>query len=281
MDSQVDFKRMVLGLPHSAKDYASVAFTAELADLLGLDLVAIFAEDERLIDLALLPCVREFRLAGDGWHRLDVKQLEQSSTQAAADARRLFADASKALRGVARLDFIKGQVDEVIGVQAMPDDIIVVIEPKDPAERVTYQFRQFVKMALGAPTAALLVPSRISRRKGPVVAIAANERDASIQVGLRVAEAAGERLLVLTQDIVDETVAARRSPTGAVHIDQRSLPTGEIGLPELASALAIAGERLLVMSRGSNNLFPSQLASELGVPVLVTARHEPSSRPVD
>jgi hypothetical protein len=272
MEPRVDFKRMVLGLPHSARDYASVVFTAELADLLGLDLVGLFAEDERLTDLALLPCVREFRLAGDGWHPLDVKQLEQSSSQAAADARRLFDDAAKGLRGAGRVDFIKGQIGEAMGLQAMPDDIIAVIEPKNPAERVTHQFRRFMEMALSAPTAALLIPSRISRRKGPVVAIALNERDASIHVGLRVAEAARERLLVLTTDITDETVSARPSPMGAIHIDQRLLSTTEIGLAELATALPIAGERLVVMSRGSNNLFPSQLAFERGVPVLVTAR---------
>jgi hypothetical protein len=281
MDSQADFKRMVLGLPHSAKDYVSVAFTAELADLLGLDLVGIFAEDESLIDLALLPCVREFRLAGGGWHRLDVEQLARSSSQAAADARRLFADAAKILRGAARLDVIKGHIAEAIGLQSAPSDIIVVIEPTNPAERVTHQFRQFMDMALSAPTAALLVPSRITRRKGPVVAIAASERDASIQVGLKVAEAAREKLLVLSPNIVDETLSARLSPTGAVRVDLRLLPTIEIGLAELESALAIAGERLLVMSRGSNKLFPSRLASERGVPVLVTARGEPLSNSID
>jgi hypothetical protein len=281
MERLVDFKRMVLGLPHSAKDYVSVAFAAELADLLGVDLVGLFAEDERLIDLALLPCVREFRLAGDGWHRLDAKQLEQSSSQAAADARRLFDDAAKGLRGAGRVVFIKGQIGEAAGLQAMPDDIIVVIEPKNPAERVTHQFRRFMEMALSAPTAALVVPSRISRRKGPVVAIAANEHDASIQVGLRVAEAARERLLVFTPEIANGTVSVRRSPASGVHIDQRLLSTTEIGLAGLVSALPIAGERLVVMGRGSNNLFPSQLASERGVPVLVTARAEPLSHSID
>jgi hypothetical protein len=272
MGPGADFKRMVLGLPHSANDYAAVAFTAELAALLGLDLLGIFAQDEKLVDLALLPCVREFRIAGDGWHRLDVKQLEENSIQAAADARRLFANAAKALRGGARLDLVKGQIGEIIGMRSMPDDIIVVIEPKNPAERVTLQFRRFIDMALSAPTATLLIPSRIIRRKGPVVAIAANEGDLSIPVGLRVAEAAREKLLVLTPDVTDDTFLARPPSTAAV--EYRLLPASEVGLAELASALALAGERLLVMGRGSNNLFPSQVAFERGIPVLVTAERE-------
>jgi hypothetical protein len=270
MTTRADFKRMVLGLPHSANDYASVAFTAELAELLGLDLLGVFAEDEKLIDLALLPCVREFRLAGDGWHRLDAAQMAQSSSQAAADARRLFADAAKTLRGTAHLDIAKGQIGDAIGSQSTPDDIIVVIEPKNPAERVTHQFRQFMDMALSAPTAALLVPSRIARRRGPVVAIAANEGDASIEVALKLAEAAREKLLILAPHLADDTLSARLPATRAIAVDRRLLPSAEIGVAELASVLAIADERLLVMSRGSKNLLPSRLASERGVPVLVT-----------
>ena len=281
MEPLAEFKRMVLGLPHSAKDYASVAFTAELADLLGLDLLGIFAEDEGLADLALLPCVREFRLAGDGWHRLDVEQLARSSSQAAADARRLFSDAAKPLRVAARFDLVKGQIDKAVGSRTMPNDIIVVIEPKSAAERVCYQFRQFVDMALNAPVATLLVPSRISRHKGPVVALAASAHDVSVLVGLRVAEAVREKLLVLTPNIADEVLSAGFLTSSAVHVDQRSLPSTELGPAELGSILAAAGGRLVVMSPGADNLLPSRLASERGVPVLVTARREPFSRSVD
>jgi hypothetical protein len=276
MEPLAEFKRMVLGLPHSARDYGSVSFTAELAELLGLDLIGIFAEDEGLIDLALLPCVREFRLSSDGWHRLDVEQLARSSSQAAAEARRLFGDAAKSLRIAARFDLVKGQIDKAVGSQANPNDIIVVIEPKSAAERVSYQFRQFVHMALNAPAAALLVPSRISRHKGPVVAIAASQHDLSIQVGLKVAETVREKLLVLAPKGSGEALSARFPTTGAVHVDQRTLPSTEVGPAELGSVLANAGERLLVMSPGADHLFPSRLASERGVPVLVTARRESS-----
>jgi len=280
MDPRADFKRMVLGLPHSAKDYSSVAFTAELADLLGLDLLGVFAEDEGLIDLALLPCVREFRLSGDGWHRLDVDQMARSSNQAAADARRLFGDAAKLLRGAARFDLAKGQIDKAIGSRTMPDDIIVVIEPKSAVERVSYQFRQFVDMALSAPGAALLVPSWISRHKGPVVALAAGEHDLSIQAGLRVAEAVHEQLLVLSPKIASE-VLSTPSTGRAVHVIQRSLPSAEIGPAELGAILARVGERLVVMSPGADKLLPSRLASERGVPVLVTARSGASPQSAD
>jgi hypothetical protein len=280
MEPRAEFKRMVLGLPHSARDYVSVTYIVEFADLLGLDLIGIFAEDEQLIDLALLPCVREFRLSGDGWHRLDLEQLTRDTNQAAADARRLFADAAKTLRGTVQFDLVKGQVGEAIELQSMPENIIVVIEPKNPADRVTYQFRHLMETALNAPAATLLVPSRISRNSGPVVAIATNGRDVSIQVGLRVAEAVGEKLIVFAPNVAAEALSTRAPSASAVHVDRRPLPVAEVGLAELESILGTAGERLLVMSRGLDHLFPSRLASERGVPVLVTARGE-SSRSVD
>jgi hypothetical protein len=281
MESRPVFKRMVLGLPHSAKDYVSVAFTAELADMLGLELVAVFAEDEGLIDLALLPCVREFRVSGDGWHRLDAEQLVRSSNQAVTDARRHFGDAARSLRVATRFDLVKGQIEKVVGALTNPEDIIVVIEPKSALERVSHQFMRFVEMALSAPTAALLVPSQIRRRKGPVVAIAANQHDVSIQVGLRMAERVREKLLVLAPKDVDEAQMARLRTTTAVHVALRSLTMTEAGSAGLEPILAANGARLIVTSPSPDSLFPFRLASERGVPVLVTARSESLRRSVD
>lgn len=269
---------MVLGLPHSAKDYRSVAFTAELADRLGLDLLGVFAEDEGLIDLALLPCVREFRFSGDGWHRLDSEQLMRSSTQAAADARRLFSEAAKSLRVAARFDLVKGQIDKAVGSRTQANDIVVVIEPKSVAERVSYQFMQLVDMAFHATAAALLVPSRIRRNKGPVVAVAANEHDPSIEIGLRMAESVRENLLVLGPNVANDVLSELLSTvTGAVHVAQRQLPSTEVNAAELEAILARVGERLLVMNRGADLKLPFRLASERGVPVLVTPRREAAS----
>jgi len=253
------FKRMVLGLPHSAKDYASVAFTAELADLLGLDLLGLFAEDERLVDIARLSYVREFRLVGDGWQPLDAEQLARSVSQAASEARRLFDDAARSLRVAARFDLVTGAIEEAIGARMEPHDIIVVIEPRSAAERVSYQFRQFIDMALNAPSATLVVPSRISRHKGPVVVIAESGHDASVAIGLRVAEAVHERLLVLMPDGADEASRDRSSIATAVPVDWRPLSSPVAGAAELESILAMAGERLVVMSPGSDRLLPSRL----------------------
>jgi len=266
-----DFKRMVLGLPHSTKDYPSVAFTAELAELLGVDLVGVFAEDEGLLHLAALPCVREFRSLGEGWHRVDAGQLERGSIQAAADAHRLFLEAAKTLRVGTRFDHAKGQISDAIGSQSTSEDIIVVIEPRNPAERVTYQFRQLMDVALTAQAAALLVPSRISRRKGPIVAVATGEHDPSIQAALRVAKSVQERLLIVTPADTDQATLTQLAAESGVAVDRRILPGEGLGTLEMTSILGRTEERLVVLNRGANARLPFQWAFERGVPVLVTA----------
>lgn len=270
MERSVDFKRMVLGLPHSATDYASVAFTAQLAELLGLDIVGLFVEDENLTELAALPCVRELRSLGGGWHPIDAAQLVQGRVQAAADARRLFEGAAKALRVGTRFNLVKGAMADIIGSQSTVDDIIAVIEPKNPAERVTHQYRQLVHVAFNAPAATLLVPSRISRRTGPIVAIATSGRDPSIHAALGIAASIKERLIILAPPETDQVAMAQLASPRGVSVDWRPLMGGSTGAPELASLLSRTNERFVVLSRGrADERGPSQLASGRGVPVLV------------
>lgn len=272
MERSVDFKRMVLGLPHSATDYSSVAFTAQLAELLGLDIVGLFVEDENLTDLATLPCVRELRSLGGGWHPIDAAQLVQGRVQAAADARRLFEEAAKALRVGTRFNLAKGAMVDIIGSQSTVDDIVAVIEPKNPAERVTHQYRQLIDGAFNAPAATLLVPSRISRRTGPIVAIATSGRDPSIHAALGIAASIKERLIILAPPEADQVAMAQLASIRGVPVDWRTLMGGSTGAPELASLLSRTKERFIVLSRGrADERGSSQLASGRGVPVLVAS----------
>jgi hypothetical protein len=98
---------------------------------------------------------------------------------------------------------------------------------------------------------------------------------------LRIAQAVHEKLLVLTPSFADQSRLARLPAQGAVRVDQRSFDSDEIGLAELGAMLATAGERLVVLNRGLDATFPSQLASERGVPVLVTGRGKSLADRVD
>jgi hypothetical protein len=278
MDRPAEFKRMVLSLPHSSTDYAAVAFTAELAALLGVDLVGIFTADESLLSLAALPCVRELRHSG-GWHPVDSGEMEECCSRAAAEARRLFGEAVKVLRPGAHFDVAKGTVAETIDSQSTADDIVAVIEPRNPAERVTHQFRQLLTAAFASPSATLLIPSRVVRRRGPVVAIATSEHDTSIRTALRVAELTQERLLLFVSPRADEVSLARLAATATVPIKQRRLQESKIRTSDLNALLPLTGERLLVLSRGADASMMAPLAFERAVPLLVTepARETTSS----
>jgi hypothetical protein len=271
MERFVDFKRIVLGLPHSATDYASVAFTAQLAELLGLDIVGLFVEDESLADLAALPCVRELRSLGGGWHPIDAEQLAQGTGRAAVEARRLFDGAAKALQIGTRFNLVKGSIADVIGSESTVDDIFAVIEPKNPAERVSHQYRQLVEGAFNGPAATLLVPSRISRRTGPVVAVVTSRQDPSLHAALGIATSSKERLIALAPPGMDRVAMARLAEASGVPVEWRPLASGETGDSELALLLSRINERFLVLSRARpHGLPPSQLAFGRGVPVLVT-----------
>jgi hypothetical protein len=271
MERSVDFKRMVLGLPHSATDYASVAFTAQLAELLGLDIVGLFVEDESLAELAALPCVRELRSLGGGWHPIDAAQMARGTGQAAASARRLFEEAAKTLRIGTRFDLARGSIADILGSQSTVDDIIAVIEPKNPAERVTHQYRQMMDVAFNAPAAMLLIPSRISRRAGPVVAVATSGEDPSLHAALGIATSIKEHLIVLAPPEADKAVMNKLAQISEVPVDWRPLLRGAIDASELASLLSRTKERFMVLSRGAaDGRLPSQLASGRGVPVLLT-----------
>jgi hypothetical protein len=275
MTNPGEFRRMVLRLPDSAGDYASVAFTAELAELLGLDLLGLFVEDESLMELAALPGAREFRSLGGGWQYIDAAQLELAARHAAANARRRFGEAARGPRAGMQFDLAKGPVASVFGPQSAADDIIVVIEPKNPAERVTHQFRQLVNVALNAPSAVLLVPSRIRRRAGPIVAVAESAHDPSLAAALRIAASVKERLIVLTPPGIDAALT-RLAHDRDVAVERRPVLGHAGDAHELAALLAPATQRFVVLSRrGGDQLSPPRLASELCVPVLIT---EPDRR---
>jgi hypothetical protein len=85
----------------------------------------------------------------------------------------------------------------VIGSAATPNDIIVVIEPRNPADRVAQQFTQLVDAAFETTAAAVMVvPSRIARTAGAIIAVAVDRDDPSIRSALAIA-AAEEGMIVL------------------------------------------------------------------------------------
>jgi hypothetical protein len=280
-----EFKRMVVRLPHSVTDYEGVGVAAKLAEQLQVDLVATFIEDTSLIEMAGLPFARELRALGEGWRALDVTLLLQEFERAASAARRRFEEITRSCRIETSFDVVRGPAADIIGTLVRQEGIVVIIEPRNPAERVTTQFTRLTNAAFNVAAAVMIVPSRIARTTGDIIAIATMPDDPSIRAALAIASATGERLRILSPvaDLASDPEITRLVQATGVQIEAMEIPKDTFNLPAFVTGQLPANERLIVMMRGADSLIPLSIASSRGVPVLVintpdlAANAEPSS----
>ncbi len=260
---------MVLGLPHSAADYSAVHAAVDLAESLQVELLATFIADATVLGLTGIPAVRELQLLRRGWHPIDLEQLTQDLKRAAEDARRRFSETIKSRTIEAHFDVVQGS--EAIAALVQADDIVTIIEPKHPAERITQQFTGFVEAAFKADAAVLVVPSRPVRATGPIVAVVVASDDPSISAALAIAAMVKERLIVVNVTGKSPPVTfagdSERSGIPIEHIAAAGVATDA---SKLASLLPPLRERLVVVSRGALSGDVARLLASLrGVPLLM------------
>ena len=261
------FRRMVISLPQNIGNEVAIDAAAELAEVLNLELLANFIADSTLHELAGFP-LRELRLPGEGWQTIDLAEITREMDRAAGIARRLFAAAVGRRAIKTSFDVVPGA--EVTASHISAGDIVAIIEPAHPGERITRQFAGLLDAALATAGGILIVPRRIVRSAGPVVALATGAADPGIGPALEITAALKERLILampapapLAADVVSE---ARQL---GVQIDQVK-EGGLIGLFGLTPALTGAKERLRVLTHGRVPQDAYRLFSMLhGVPLLV------------
>ena len=189
--------RVILHLHQGAAERAIIRAAAELAQMLGVTLQGVFLEDAALPELAALPFIREFRLGTGVWQKLDRRQIAEEQRAAAAEARRLLEEAAGAL-GVTRLfEIISGDPALFVAATSQAGDIIVVAQPRLPAERLVHATARWLEAAHACAASVLLVPRVLARRAGPVAAVVCAESDPTLGIAARIAVAAGEALLLL------------------------------------------------------------------------------------
>lgn len=266
------FKRLVLGLQPGAHDRA-MQLAVELADLLHLDLLGLFLEDSNLHDFAGIPFSREFRTPGGGWHAIDLPQLAHDFELAARSIERKLMGAARRLSTGCQFEIARGPMAKTFAAVSRSDDIVMIVEPRSPAERATQQFAWLLEGAFRSAAAVMLVPPHIARTKGPVIAIANSSDDPSILAAAAIAFAAKEELVIIENNGLD---------ADDPHIPQLAAETGLVikrmaaGNVRLADATACAQafrqitERLIVMTRGAlADEAASAIAAARRVPVLI------------
>ena len=248
---------------------------AEIAHLLRLDLLGLFVEDASLRGLVALPFVREFQLLGGGWRPLDIDRLSRDLEIAAKNAEKAFTEAAKTLRTTCQFEVVRGSMAETITSISRADDIVLIVEPLNAAERITPQFIATLDAAFHSAAAVLLMPRQIARQSGAIVAIATEPNDLSIEVAKSVAAAAKEELVVIEsfKSTVSSHTPAKYSPAkySASRIQVRRIPAAEHQLANtsnIGSALSQVRERLVVITR-SDDYSPLAIATMRHVPILI------------
>jgi hypothetical protein len=271
MVARIGFKRMLLSLPGSAADYETVGVTVKLAELLEVGLVGLFAEDRSLIGVASMPCVREFRMLGGGWQPMELGQLAEELDRATARARRLFSEVARQSGATVRFQVAREPIADAIQTLATAEDIVVVIEPRHPIERVSEQFIRSIDAAFRASAAVMIVPSRVTRSSGPIAAVVSGPYDPCIATAAALAASADETLVVVGSATTIDAVAAS-SDTG---LSDRRIELVAVGRDPIDASVLIGelqkiGERLIVISRQTlaDDKIPA-LASSRSVPIMV------------
>jgi hypothetical protein len=272
MSGKPTFKRIVLGMHHGAPDDDTLRTVAELAEIMQMPLVGLYAQDPGLIGVAKLPFVREFRPLGGGWRPLDVDRLSHDVKLAAERSEHRFARTVKDLSIDSRFMVVNCSTSNMIATVSETGDIVVVTEPVNPVDRATHQSAVLVEAAFRSDAAVLLVPHRIARRRGPIVAIATEADDPAIQAAAEVAAAIGEKLVVVESD----QAAGHQSALGGhaladLEVERLTPKIAQLTDADgICSALAHVAERLVVMTRGSfDDAVPAMVASMRHILVLV------------
>ncbi len=274
------FERMVVGLPQGIGNQPAVEAAADLAEFLHLELLTTFVADATLCALAELP-VRELRTLDQGWQAIDVAEITRDIDRATAGARRRFAESVKSLTIKTSFDVITGA--QVMATLIRADDIVAIIEPTHPGEMITRQFIGLLDAAFATATAILVVPRRLARTSGPIMAVASGPEDTSIRVALEIAAALRERLIVLARPGV------RLPPEILTDAEQLGVRVDEIAAggtaanapaPAPAPLSSRSKERLRVVTRSRRPDDAHRLFATLhGVPLLVIEpeRAEPAA----
>jgi hypothetical protein len=194
-DAETRFKRIIIGLPHNPRDFPALSTTVWLAKQLGIDLVGTLFEDVGLAQLADLPEAREFR-AMSSWQPLSAAQLTSDLARMSAEAQRMFSEIIEQHRTSGSFRLAKGSAAEAL-LQAGANDIVAIVDPKNPLERITRQFRDLIDIIFQTAASVLIVPSSPPVASGRLVAAGSHASDPAIAAAIAIAASAKEPLTII------------------------------------------------------------------------------------
>jgi len=212
------------------------------------------------------------RALGGGWRRLDVEQLSHEVKLEGERLEYRFAKSVKDVSIDSSFRVVRSSASKMITTFSEAGDIVVVTEPVNPADRATHQAAVLVEAAFRSDAAVLLLPQRIARRGGPIVAIATEADDPAVRAAAGIAAAIGEKLVLVESDQAARHQSTLSDRAGA-DLEVERLVAKSMRLTDataICAALSHVAERLVVMTRGAfDDAVPAMVASMRHIPVLV------------
>ncbi len=274
MASAATFRRVLLDLRHTGTDRTAIRAAVELARLLDIEFRGVFVEDSIVVGLSDYPFVRELRLPGHEWHKLEAERVAEEVRAASAAARRMWGELCASVGIPSLFDIVRGDPASALGALVETGDILVRIVSTEASSHLA-------AIPLPARGAVLIVPPRVARNHGAVAALVARAWEAAVATAAAIAAAAGERLLLLVPDgeesFADEVVRAARLRPEAVQLRILEGATLEAVLHGLGNA----HERMLVLPRNGtfSALAAMRLAAGRNVPVLLVEATKAAAQP--
>jgi hypothetical protein len=210
------FQRMVVALPQSKTGMGAIEMTVNLATRLGLDLIGSFVEGiegEKLASLAL----REFR-PSQGWQPIEISRLAHDLNVVAQQIQQDFEQIVRKYARTGHFDFLRVAQQGALFERLQPTDILALLEPSYPLERITHQFTDLVRTALEGKSALMLVPKEPTG-EGPLVAIISGLDDPALAMALSVAATAREPLIVMLRDGGNRSIVSRLAQETSVSVE--------------------------------------------------------------
>lgn len=250
------FRRLVLELGHGAADPETIGTAARFAQLLGVELFALFVEDETLLHASALPFAREISALSLQWRPLQADRLQVELKAAAEQARRHLEAAAQSTGIKGSFEVRRGDIAAHVTELCIASDIVVVSPPRRPGSSAG--FVRLQQTASRSVASVLHLPPSAGRQTGPIVAIAANAAEPGLELARWIAAEAQSRLLILApaESGIEGEPDIRLLAGNSVH--------------DITAALGEVQERLIVMTRAAETEDPgSALAAARAVPVLV------------
>lgn len=263
------FRRLVLGLQRAAPA-STTELAVELASLFDLELIGLFIDDVALRHWAAMPAARAISALGAAWNSLEFADGPGEADYAAESAGRRFAVASERLER-RRFEIVRGAAAQALAAISRPEDILVIVPPAAAADRAAEPFASLLEAVFASPAAVMLVPRRIARVAGSIVAISATPDDPSVDVAGAIAAATGESHVVVDMRRAGGKALRLEVRSGAGNHSHRPPHGGPVDYLAEAAPHALRGlrERLTVIDRGVlQNEIALAIALGRGAPVL-------------